>query len=894
MAWSGSLSQSLSPPYVVGKFAREYSATGSKKFAVGKGGNYRPVTIQFTTLTGVTTAAPATVTVEQFESDIPGGAPAGTSLLGSRYWHVTLSGGTGQVYTITLDGTGTSPTSPVKILKGDGGTPVAYTASGTAPNYTVTGLTSFSDFALAQNANPTSLAVTSATGTYGGTTDLSATLTSSGSPLSGKTINFTLNGTAKGSATTDANGVATLNGVSLAGINAGTYSTGVGASFAADATYDASSGSNSLTVNKATATIVEVDNLSQIYDGTPKSLTAVTHPAGLDGISFTYNGSSTAPSNAGSYAIVASLNNVNYTASDFTSATLVIGKATATITPGNLTQTYDGSPKSATVTTSPAGLSGVSITYDGSATAPTNAGSYAVVASLNNANYTATDATGTLTINKATATITLSNLAQGYDGSPKQATATTSPAGLSGVLITYDGSATAPTNIGSYAVVASLNNANYTATNATGTLTINQGTATITLSNLTQTYDGSPKSVTVTTSPAGLSGVSITYDGSTTAPTSAGSYAVVASLNNANYAAADATGTLVINKATATLTLSNLTQTYNGSPKSVTVTTSPSGLSGVSVTYGGSATAPTYTGSYAVVASLSNANYTASDATGTLTINKATATITLSNLTQHYDGTPKYATATTNPAGLSVVSITYNGSPTAPTDIGSYSVVASLDNPYYSGNAIGTLNIQGDATITLSNLTQTYNGSPEPVTATTSPAGLSGVSITYNGSTTAPTNSGSYSVVASLNNALYTAPNATGTLTINKATATITLSNLTQRYDGSPNPVTATTNPAGLSGVSITYDGSTTAPSNAGSYAVVASLNNANYAAANVTGTLTINKATATLTLSNLTQHYDGLPKSATVTINPAGLSGVSITYNTSAIAPTNTGRSSV
>src|SRR5207247_2444514 len=456
------------------------------------------------------------------------------------------------------------------ILKGDSGTPVAFDASGTGPNYSAAGLPSFSDFALAQSANATSLAVTSATGTYGGTTDLSATLTFSGSPLSGKTINFTLNGTAKGSATTDANGVATLNGVSLVGINAGSYSTGVGASFAADTTYDASSGSNSLTVNKAAATIVEVNNLSQTYDGTPKSPTAVTDPAGLDGINFTYNGSSTAPTNAGSYAIVASLNNVNYTASNFTGATLVIGKATATITLGALDQTYNGSPKTATTTTNPAGLSGVSFTYDGSPNAPTGAGSYAVVASLSNDNYQASNATGTLVISKAAATIVLSNLAQGYDGSPKQATATTSPAGLSGVSITYDGPATARTNTGSDAVVASLNNANYTASNATGTLTIGNGTATITLSNLTQTYDGSPKPVTAMTSPTGLSGVSITYGGSATVPSNAGSYAVVASLSNANYTASNATGTLTINKGTATRTLSTRTQTYDASPNPTT------------------------------------------------------------------------------------------------------------------------------------------------------------------------------------------------------------------------------------------------------------------------------------------------------------------------------------
>src|SRR5206468_3177706 len=160
------------------------------------------------------------------------------------------------------------------------------------------------------------------------------------------------------------------------------------------------------------------------------------------------------------------------------------------------------------------------------------------------------------------------------------------------------------------------------------------GAATMTLSNLTQTYDGTPKPVTVTTNPPSLSGVSITYNGSATVPTNAGSYAVVASLNNPTYAAPDTTGTLIIDKATATIALSNLTQTYNGSPKSATATTSPAGLSGVSITYDGSSTAPANAGTYAVVASLNNANYTAADATGTLTINKAAATITLSNLTQ--------------------------------------------------------------------------------------------------------------------------------------------------------------------------------------------------------------------------------------------------------------------
>src|SRR5436190_1885611 len=317
-------------------------------------------------------------------------------------------------------------------------------------------------------------------------------------------------------------------------------------------------------------------------DPTGSAVLSGTAAVNASGGAATFSGLKLNKAGAG-YTLTVSSDSLTPATSDAFNA----GKGAATLLLSNLNQTYNGSPKSATVTTSPSGLSGVSVTYDGSTTAPTNAGSYAVVASLNNANYTASDATGTLTINKAAATITLSNLTQTYDGTPKPVTATTSPAGLSEVSISYNGSATPPTDIASYAVVAWLNNANYTASNATGTMTINQAPATITLSNLTQGYDGSPKPVTATTSPAGLSGVSVTYNGSTTAPTDIGSYPVVASLSNANYTASNATGTLTITKETATLTLSNRTQTDDGTPKAVTVTTSPSGLSGVSITYNG-------------------------------------------------------------------------------------------------------------------------------------------------------------------------------------------------------------------------------------------------------------------------------------------------------------------
>jgi len=64
-------------------------------------------------------------------------------------------------------------------------------------------------------------------------------------------------------------------------------------------------------------------------------------------------------------------------------ASLTVNKATATVALSNLTQTYDGNAKSVGTSTTPTGLS-VDVTYDNSATAPTNAGTYDVVATVTN------------------------------------------------------------------------------------------------------------------------------------------------------------------------------------------------------------------------------------------------------------------------------------------------------------------------------------------------------------------------------------------------------------------------------------------------------------------------------------------------------------------------------
>ena len=82
------------------------------------------------------------------------------------------------------------------------------------------------------------------------------------------------------------------------------------------------------------------------------------------------------------------------------------------------------------------------------------------------------------------------------------------------------------------------------------------------------------------------------------------------------------------------------------------------------------------------------------DGTGTadltFTIAKGNATVTLGNLAATYDGTAKSASATTNPANLGVT-FTYNGSATAPTAAGSYTVVGTINDSNYQGSATDTL-----------------------------------------------------------------------------------------------------------------------------------------------------------------------------------------------------------
>ncbi len=162
-----------------------------------------------------------------------------------------------------------------------------------------------------------------------------------------------------------------------------------------------------------------------------------------------------AQSDAGEYRVIVANAYGSVTSSV---ATLNIGKAVAALSLGNLTQIYDGSAKPVSVSTLPPNLP-VTLTYDGSPFAPTNAGNYVIVATVTDPDFSAA-ATNVLVIQKASAIVNLAKLSQTWDGTPKSVTATTVPPNLS-VVITYNGGQNPPANAGVYSINALVTDANH-------------------------------------------------------------------------------------------------------------------------------------------------------------------------------------------------------------------------------------------------------------------------------------------------------------------------------------------------------------------------------------------------------------------------------------------------
>ncbi len=711
-----------------------------------------------------------------------------------------------------------------------------------------------------------------------------------------------------------------------------------------------------LTVGKATLTVT-ANNAMSIYGQMPTGFTASysgfvngdTAATALSG-SPSLTTVATAASGVGNYAIVAAVGTLtaaNYTFS-FVNGTLTVGKATLTVTANNAMSIYGQMPTGFTASysgfvngdTAATALSG-SPSLTTAATASSSAGNYAIVAAagtLTATNYTFSFVNGTLTVGKATLTVTANNAMSIYGQTPTGFTASITGFVNGDPMTVVSGTpslttvATAASRVGNYAIVAAvgtLTATNYTFSFVNGTLTVGKATLTVTANNAMSIYGQTPTGFTasitgfVNGDPMTVVSGSPSLTTVATAASGVGNYAIVAAagtLTAANYTFSFVNGTLTVGKATLTVTANNAMSIYGQTPPGFTASvtgfvngdpmTVVSGTPSLTTV----ATAASGVGNYAIVAAagtLTATNYTFSFVNGTLTVGKATLTVTANNAMSIYGQTPPGFTASitglVNGDPMTVVS----GTPslttvaTAASGVGNYAIVAAagtLTATNYTFSFVnGTLTVgKATLTVTANNAMSIYGQTPTGFTAsysgfvngdTAATALFGSPSLTTTATASSP--AGNYAIVAAagtLTAANYTFTFVNGTLTVNKATLTVTANNAMSIYGQTPTGFTASysgfvngdTAATALSG-SPSLTTTATASSAAGNYAIVAAvgtLTAANYAFSFVNGTLTIDNPMPSITGFSPMSAVAGTA-AQTLTINGTNfITGATVSYN--------------
>ena len=565
---------------------------------------------------------------------------------------------------------------------------------------------------------------------------------------------------------------------------------------------DSTTATQTVKVEGATPTVT-VSDLGGPYTGSPYPATAMVNGgASLEGISPTlayYVGSTatgtpsaTPPSSIGTYTVVANFaGSTDYPAASSSPVTFSITQATPAVTVSDAGGPFTGNPYPATaMVNGAASLEGITPTlayYVGntatgtpSATPPSAAGTYTVVANFaGSTDYApASSSPVTFGIGLTVPSVTVSDLGGPYTGSPYPATAMVNGgASLEGVAPTlayYVGStatgtpsATPPTTVGTYTVVANFaGTTDYApASSSPVTFSITQLTPSVTVSDLGGPYTGSPYPATAhVNGGASLEGVALTlayYVGSTatgtpsaTPPTTVGTYTVVANFaGSTDYAPASSSPvTFSITQATPSVTVSDLGGPYTGSPYPATAhVNGGASLEGTTPTlayYVGStatgtpsATPPSTAGTYTVVANFAGStDYApASSSPVTFSITQVAPTVTVSDAGGTFTGNPFPATGLVNGGasleGIAVtlayyVGSTATGTPsaTAPSAAGTYTVVAN-----FAGSTDYSPASSSPVTFTI-NPASTIN----PFT----PGDIVVVQVGVNGASTAPNDTG--------------------------------------------------------------------------------------------------------------------------------------------------------
>jgi len=422
--------------------------------------------------------------------------------------------------------------------------------------------------------------------------------------------------------------------------------------------------------------------------GTIVTLSGATATSDANGVA-TFSALSIAPPAIG-YTLVATAGQ----ALPAVSNTFVVTAITASVTLGNLTQTYTGSALAPTVTTAPVAGLPVSLAYSqgGVAAYPRNAGTYDVVATITNPNYAGVGI-AQFVINRAASVITWAAPAAIAQGTALSGTQLNATASVPGSFV-YSPSAGTVLGGGPGQTLQ----ATFTPTD---TLNYSTATASVTI----DVIGAGPGSLFVPGT-AGGTARALTWPGQacpSCLATGPGGTAPVDS------------GIVLAPNEVVTVSASGAVTYYSGGPG-----TNPAGAeigrleNLVPSTNWGAPTASLFArvgpggwqyvgeGPTQIVAyeagmlqfAVNDSNYADNGGGWSVSVTRPAllnATVTLSGFSAIYDATAKSIGYTTTPAGLGVTS-TYNGGP-APTAFGAYLVHAKVVDPTYAGSSWATFKI---------------------------------------------------------------------------------------------------------------------------------------------------------------------------------------------------------
>ncbi|MEI6674535.1 MAG: MBG domain-containing protein [Verrucomicrobiota bacterium] len=570
---------------------------------------------------------------------------------------------------------------------------------------------------------------------------------------------------------------------------------------------------------KTLATVTLSTNLTQTYNGTAKPVSVVTSPANLT-VSVTYNGSATAPTSVGRYPVIATVNDSTYYGS--ATATLVIRTTpsvttwpTASAIPYGQTLASSAlSGGSASVAgsfvwTTPGTAPAIGTTSQGVTFTPADAGLYDSVSGTVNVVAVVPPTITTVAVSGRTPGGATLNAAINPNGYPVGALFQYSTNMNFSVAATVSTLAGSDQFNGPWGVAADASGSVYVAdtgynrickVTAAGVVTTLAGSGENGYADGTGTAAqfASPQGVAVDSSgnvyvaDAGnrcirkvtAAGVVTTLAGLALNPDNADGPGTAARFNYPTGVAVDTSGNVYVadynNYSIRLITTSSpaiLAQSGLTGASRVNVSLSLTGLVAQTTYYyralatnslgtitGETLSFTTPAASTVTLASSPNPSTYGSNVTLTATVstNTATGTVTFMEGTQTLDSgilTGGVASFTLSNLAVGDHSITavYTGD-------GNYGASTS--------SALTQVISQATATVTLSNLNQTYTGSALNATASTTPAGLT-VNLTYNSSANAPTNPGSFTVVATIADVNYTG-SATNTLVISKAMPSVT------------------------------------------------------------------------------------------------------------------------